>query len=252
MAGKTEDHAEKPEPATMREHARTLLAEFVGTFALTLVGAGAIMIAELSHNQVDYVARVSAPGLLVMAMIYTLGEISGAHINPAVTLAFALRRAFAWARVPGYWLAQFLGAGVAAGVLRLLFGPIAHLGTTRPHYGETTGFVMELILTALLVSVIIGTATGSKVTGPNAGLAVGATIVLAGLFADPVSGASMNPARSLGPALVGGDLAGQWIYLLGPLLGAVLAVALARALHGPPGAHETEAASGKPEEHAAR
>ncbi len=223
---------------------RPLLAELLGTFALTFVGAGAIMIAALSDHQLTYVARVASPGILVMAMIYTLGEISGAHINPAVTLAFALRGAFAWVRVPGYWLAQFVGAVFAALLLRAMFGPVEHVGATLPHFGTWPALVMEIILTCLLVMVIIGTATESRIVGPNAGLAVGATIALCGLFADPVSGASMNPARSLGPYLVSGELSGAWIYIVAPAIGAVLAVVFSNFLHGGPGSHEIKAAGG--------
>ncbi len=222
---------------------QALFAELLGTFALTFIGAGALMIAELT-DKVSYAARVGSPGILVMAMIYTLGSISGAHINPAVTLAFALRGAFSWARVPGYWLVQFIGAVLAVLLLRQLFGPVAHLGATLPHFGAWPSFVMEIFLTCLLVMVIIGTATKSRLVGPNAGIAVGATIALCGLFGDPVSGASMNPARSLGPFLVSGELNDAWIYLLAPALGAGLAVLFSNILHGGPSPHETEAASG--------
>ncbi len=243
-----EEHKSLPDKKaklTLADEMRCLLAELFGTFALTFVAAGGIVIKEISNDQVAYVARVGAPGLLVMAMIYTLGDISGAHINPAVTLAFALRRAFPWARVPGYWLAQLLGASGAALVLRILFGNVGHLGSTLPHFGDASALVMEIILTLLLVSVIIGTAHGSKVVGQNAGIAVGGTVALCGLFADPVSGASMNPARSLGPALVSGELSQAWIYVVGPVVGAIAAVALAWVLKGAPSEHEAEAASGK-------
>jgi len=235
---------EKPK-STLVVELQALLAELFGTFALTFVAAGGLVIKEVSHDQVEYVARVAAPGLAVMAIIYTLGDISGAHINPAVTLAFALRRAFAWGRVPGYWLAQLLGASLAALILYALFGEVNHLGATLPHFGDTPAFVMEIILTIFLVSVIIGTAQKSKIVGPNAGMAVGATVALCGLFADPISGASMNPARSLGPALVSGDLSSAWIYLVGPFVGSIAAVVLAWVLKGPPNQNETEAASGK-------
>ncbi len=228
----------------MRDELRALFAELMGTFALTLVGAGAIVIAEVSGQEVNYVARVASPGLLVMAMIYTLGDVSGAHINPAVTLAFALRGVFSWLRVPVYWAAQFAGAILASTVLWLLFGNVKDLGATLPHYGSVPAFGMEIILTWLLVSVIIGTATKSKLVGPNAGIAVGGTIVLCGLFADPISGASMNPARSLGPMIVSGKLDPAWIYVLAPTLGSILAVLTAGLLHGRPTPHEADAATG--------
>ena len=211
---------------------RALLAEFIGTFALTLVAAGGEVIGSLSHGQVSQTARVVAPGLLVMALIYAIGSASGAHFNPAVSLAFALRRDFPWPRVPSYWAAQILGAAGAALLLRALFGDMAHLGATRSHFGTTTAFVMEAVLTFLLVLVIIGTATRYSLVGADAALAVGATIALCGLFAGPVSGASMNPARSLGPMLVSGELSGAWVYIAGPFLGSTTACLLIWLLRG--------------------
>src|SRR5439155_17868098 len=168
----------EPRRIDLADEARSVFAELLGTFALTFVAAGGIVIQEVSQHEVSYEARVAAPGLVVLAMIYTLGNVSGAHINPAVTLAFALRGAFSWLRVPGYILAQLIGALLAAGVLRLLFGDAGHVGATIPHYGTLQSFVMEVILTTLLVTVIVGTATDHKVVGPNAGIAVGATIAL--------------------------------------------------------------------------
>lgn len=247
MKTKDPQHKEEKSNNELLDEARSLLAELLGTFALTFVAAGGIIIADVSQGEVSYVARVVSPGLIVMAMIYTLGDISGAHVNPVVTLAFALRGAFKWYRVPAYWLAQLVGALLAAEVLHLLFGEAGHLGATLPHYGNAPAFVMEVILTTFLVSVIIGTATDSKVVGPNAGIAVGATIALCGLFADPISGASMNPARSLGPAIVSGKLDSAWIYIVGPVVGSMLAVLFAWLLKGQPTEHEEEAASGKPE-----
>lgn len=208
-----------------------LFAELLGTFALTLVAAGSEVVAALSGD-VDQTARAIAPALVIMAMIYALGDVSGAHFNPAVTLAFALRGDFPWIRVPGYWFVQLLGAVLAAALLRLLFGPVAHLGRTDPHYGMTSALIIELVLTMLLVTVILGTATRAKVVGPSAALAVGGTIAFAGLFAGPVSGASLNPARSLGPALVAGDLGFSWIYVVGPIAGGLLAVLVTWIVHG--------------------
>ena len=212
---------------------RRLLAELLGTFALTLVAAGGQVIAAVSDGGLGQTAVVVAPGLLVMVMIYTLGPISGAHLNPTVTLAFALRRDFPWRRVPGYWVAQFLGAMLAALLLRALFGLAGHLGATLPHHGAATSLVMESILTFFLITVILAASASYKIAGHNAALAVGATIILDGLFAAPISGASMNPARSLGPAVVGDQLGSVWLYLLGPGLGALLAVAVAWLLRGP-------------------
>ncbi len=227
---------------------RALFAELLGTFALTFVGAGAIMIDAASGHQLSYIPRVVSPGLLVMVMIYTLGDVSGAHINPAVTLAFALRGAFAWARVPFYWAAQLIGAFLAPLVLQALVGYQADLGATLPKMGSPAAFGMEIILTTLLISVIIGTATGNKLVGQNAGLAVGATIALCGLIGDPLSGASMNPARSLGPILLAGKFDAAWIYVVGPALGALIAVFFAWVMHGSPTRHEKEAATGSQEQ----
>ena len=213
---------------------RRLFAELLGTFLLTLVAAGPDTISAATGVTISQPAAVVAPGLLVMSLIYTMGDVSGAHINPVVTLAFAIRDDFPWKRVPGYWMSQFIGAICAALLLRALFGNVGHLGATRPAPGLSpiVPLVMEIALTCLLVTVILGTAHETRLVGHNAALAVGATIALAGLFSSPVSGASMNPARSLGPALIGGNMSSLWIYLIGPLVGALLATAIAWALHG--------------------
>ncbi len=225
---------------------RRVFAELLGTALLTLVAAGADVIGAAVHMPLSQPARMVAPGLLVMAMIYTLGDVSGAHFNPVVTLAFALRGDFPWQRVPGYWLAQFAGAILAAVFLRLIFGNVGHLGATLPTraLGLWPAVLMELVLTMLLVTVILGTAHNSRLVGHNAALAVGGTIALAGLFASPVSGASMNPARSFGPALVSGNLSSVWIYFLGPLAGALLASGIAWILHGPTTPSAIKAAGG--------
>lgn len=236
---------EKPRDSKTVAEVRCLLTELFGTFALTFVGAGAIVIQELSAGELTYVARVAAPGLIVMALIYAVGNVSGAHINPAVTFAFALRGDFSWARVPSYIIVQLLGALAAGGTLYALFGSAGHVGANIPHHGIVQSFVMEIILTTFLVTVIIGTATGHQVVGPNAGIAVGATIIMCGLFADPVSGASMNPARSIGPGIVGGQAEYLWLYIAGPLIGAAIAVVLNFAMHGKPNPREEEAASGE-------
>ncbi len=223
---------------------RALLAETFGTFALTFVAVGGGAIGAVS-GQIDAVARAVAPGLTVLAMIFALGAVSGAHINPAVSLAFAVRGVFPWRRVPLYWLVQMAGAFLAALLLRGLFGSAAlRVGMTRPDGGVGPALVMEIALTLILVTVILGTATRERLLGPNAGIAVGATVALAGLFAAPISGASMNPARSLGPALVARIGDGQWIYLVGPALGAAAAALLCGLLHGQPRAPEADAARG--------
>ena len=211
---------------------RRLLAELLGTFALTLVAAGGPVMAAASGTPPNLPALVVAPGLLVMAMIYSLGNLSGAHFNPVVTLAFSLRQDFPWRRVPYYWVAQVAGAILAAGVLRALFGSVAHLGATLPHHGQVASVVMEALLTFLLLTVILATATNHKLVGHNAALAVGGAIALDGMFAAPISGASMNPARSFGPALLDQQLGTFWIYLVGPVSGALLAVLMAWLLRG--------------------
>ena len=169
---------------------------------------------------------VTAPGLMVMAIIYFMGEVSGAHLNPAVTLAFAIRRNFPWSRVPMYLAAQTIGGIAAALFLRFMFGNVAHLGATMPGIGISPlkAFAMEVVLTAGLVNTILGTASGARNIGSNGALAVGGYIILAGLWASPISGASMNPIRSLAPDIIRGDLSTSWIYLLGPLVGAMIGV----------------------------
>jgi aquaporin Z len=224
---------------------RALGAECVGTFALTFVAAGGEVVAHISGGAVDHTARALAPGLTVLGMIYALGQVSGTHINPAVTFAFALRGVFPWRRAPGYWLAQAAGALMAAMFLRQLFGNVAQLGANQPRGGVSRSLVMETVLTFLLVTVILGTASRARLLGPGAAIAVGGTVAFAGLFAAPISGASMNPARSLAPAIVAGTLADQWLYLIGPTAGAALAVGLAWLLHGPPDRAEVEAAEGQ-------
>lgn len=223
---------------------RRLLAELVGTFMLTFVAAGGPVMAAATGIDSGLAALVVAPALLVMALIYSLGPLSGAHFNPAVTLAFTLRQNFPFRRLPGYWLAQGLGAILAALLLRALFGNVGHLGATLPYRGTVVPFAMEATLTLVLVTVILATATGHKSIGHNAALAVGGTIALDGLFAAPVSGASMNPARSFGPALVGGQLDSCWIYFAGPALGAIIAVGLAWLLRGGPSPAARAAAQG--------
>lgn len=226
------------------EISRRLLAEFIGTFALTFIAAGGEVVAVITHGGVSEAARAVAPALVVMAMIYTFGGQSGAHFNPGVTLAFALRRDFPWTRVPGYWLAQFAGSILAALLLRILFGLAGHVGANQPNFGVVTSLVIEIVLTFFLITVILGTATSSKIVGHNAALAVGGTIALAGLFGGPISGASMNTARSLGPALLNGDLSNIWIYIAGPLAGVLLAVGLAYLLRGRTNPHAVEVAKG--------
>ncbi len=235
------------DPSDLSAWWRRLFCELLGTFLLTLVAAGPDTISAATHETISQPAAVVAPGLLVMALIYTMGDVSGAHFNPVVTLAFAIRDDFSWRRVPFYISVQFLGAIAAGVLLRALFGDVGHLGASRPSAttGPIAALVMEIVLTMLLVTVILGTAHDTRLVGHNAALAVGGTIALAGLFASPVSGASMNPARSLGPALASGQLGSLWIYFVGPILGALIAAAIAWALHGPTTPEAKKAASGQ-------
>jgi aquaporin Z len=226
---------------------RRLFAEMFGTFLLVVVATGAGVVDAVSHGQVPLDAQVVAPGLMVMAIIYFMGMVSGAHLNPVVTLSFATRGDFPWSRVPGYVLAQLAGAIGASLFLRALFGTVGRLGATLPGPGISSGkvTVVEAFLTLGLVSVILGTASGARNVGANAALAVGGYIALAGLWAAPITGASMNPARSLGPQLVADDWTSWWAYVAGPLSGGLLAVAIAWILRGPPSLAASAAAQGE-------
>jgi aquaporin Z len=217
-----------------RQEWRRLFAEVLGTFFLVLVGAGGGVVDAVSDGAIGRAASVTAPGLMVLAIILFMGAVSGAHLNPAVTLGFALRGDFPWRRVPGYILAELLGSTLAVLVLWAMFGKVGSLGATEPGPGISDGqaMVMELILTVGLFSVILGTASRSQNLGPLSALGVGAYIVLAGLWSSPVSGASMNPARSFGPDLVLGNFDHYWVYVVGPLLGAAIAVGFAFVLRG--------------------
>jgi len=222
-------------------------AEFAGTFFLTLVAAGGDVIDFRTHGDIGHTARYLAPGCLVTAMIWTLSAVSGAHINPAVTFAFVLRRSFPIVRAAGYWVVQFVGAFAAAAMLRAFFGSDISQGATQPgpDVGVVAAISWEALLTALLVLVILGTAEEEAVVGKNAALAVGLTVALCCLFSSPITGASMNPARSFGPQLVSGHLEFAWIYFIGPLVGSALACAVVLFVHGPPRLSEREAAHGK-------
>lgn len=206
-----------------------------GTFLLVTVGAGGgIVNARFGGHAVPGPVGATAPGLMVMAIILFMGTVSGAHLNPVVSVAFSLRGNFPWRRVAGYVIAQFAGAILATLLLIGLLGKHGSAGLTLPGPGISTAVTLawEALLTTGLVSVILGTASGAQQLGPIAALGVGGYIILAGLFGGPVSGASMNPARSLGPALVLGNWTAWWAYLLGPLIGAVIAVGLAYILRG--------------------
>ncbi len=211
---------------------RRLFSELLGTFALVLVAAGGGILH--GQGQISLAAAVVAPGLMVMAIILFMGAVSGAHLNPAVSLAFALRGDFPWKRVPGYIIIQLIGATLACLFLLAVFGNIQHLGATLPGpgYADWQALLMEIVLTALLVSVILGTASAAQNVGAIAALGVGGYIALAGLWSAPVSGTSMNPARSFGPALVSGDFTSYWVYVVGPLAGSLIAVGCAFVLRG--------------------
>lgn len=203
---------------------RKLFAEFIGTFALVFAGTGAIVINQVAGGVITHPGIAITFGLIVLAMIYTFGDVSGAHLNPAVTTGFAIARRFPWREVPGYVIAQLLGALVASGVLWFLFPTNPTLGATLPAGSPGQSFVLEVILTFLLMLVILSVSTGAKEKGITAGIAVGSVIALEAMFAGPISGASMNPARSFAPALVSGHLEHLWVYLIAPVLGAAVAV----------------------------
>ena len=219
-------------------HLGPYLAEMVGAFALVFAGCGAIVIDTTSHGQITHVGVAITFGLVIATMIYATGHISGAHLNPAVTLAFALTRHFPIARVPLYWIAQLAGAAVAAALLRLLFGNVAHLGTTLPIGSDRQSLGLEIVLTFFLMFVIMAVATDDRAVGQAAAIAIGGTVLLDAMFGGPISGASMNPARSFGPALVSGTWSHLWVYIVGPGIGAVLGsfiYELVRGEHPRPG-----------------
>jgi aquaporin Z len=227
---------------------RRLFSEVLGTFFLVLAAvSGGMVNARFGGDAVSSGARVVAPALTVAAVILFMGTVSGAHLNPAVSIAFALRGDFPWRRVPAYIVAQFLGAILATLLLWALIGKQGSAGLTLPGSGipVTTAMLWELVLTTGLVSVILGTSSGAQAIGPLAAIGVASYIALAGLWGAPVSGASMNPARSLGPALVKGDWTAWWAYLVGPVAGGVIAVGIAYILRGRGGGRSAvEAAQG--------
>jgi len=225
---------------------RRLFSEVLGTFFLALVAAGGAMVnARFGGYAIPATARVVAPALMVMATILFMGTVSGAHLNPVVSAAFAMRGDFPWKRVPAYIVAQFAGAVLATLLLWALIGRHGSAGLTLPGPGIPVPVVMvwEMVLTAGLVSVILGTSSGAQQVGAFAAIGVGSYIALAGLWGAPVSGASMNPVRSLGPALVLGDWTAWWAYLAGPAIGAVIAVGIAYVLRGPGGGRSGSAAA---------
>jgi aquaporin Z len=228
-----------------RQEWRRLFSEIVGTFFLVLVAAGGPMMAAGFDNAVGRAAAVAAPGVMVMSMIMYMGKVSGAHFNPAVSFAFALRGDFPWKRVPGYWAAQLVGAVAAAAFLQAVVEVSAANGANYPAESSTAfaAFLMETVLTFGLLSVILGTASGAQNIGIIGAIGVGGYIALAGLWASPLSGASMNPFRTLGPDIVANDYTSYWVYVAGPFLGAALAVLAALVLRGSGGGRIGSAAA---------
>ena len=213
---------------------RRLFSELLGTFFLVLVGAGGAVVNAKSHGAISRATAVTAPGLMVMAIILFMGAVSGAHLNPAVTLAFSLRRDFPWRRVPGYIIVQLIAATLACLFLWAVLGKLGMLGATEPGPGVSVwqAMLIELALTVGLVSTILGTASRAQNVGALSAVAVGGYIILAGLWSSPISGASMNPARSFGPDLALADFSNYWVYIVGPITGAVIAVGFAWLLRG--------------------
>lgn len=200
---------------------RACVAELIGTFALVFAGAGAVMV-DAKTAALGHVGVAITFGLVIMVMIYAVGHVSGAHFNPAVSFAFALTRHFSWTRLLGYWAAQVSGALIAAAILRGSLGSRAHVGATLPAGSQGQAFLWEVVLTFFLMFVIMSVATDTRAVGEAAAIAIGGAVGLDAMFGGPVTGASMNPARSLGPALVSGDVHALWLYIAAPLVGAAL------------------------------
>ena len=224
---------------------RRLFAELLGTFLLVLAGAGGSLLHVQTHGQVTLSAAVVAPGLTVTAVILAMGAVSGAHLNPVVSLAFAMRRDFPWRRMLGYIAIQLVGAALACLLLKAVFGTVGNVGATEPGVGfhAWQACLVEVVLTLGLVTTILGTSSGAQNVGALGALGVGAYVALAGLWSAPVSGASMNPARSFGPDLAIGNFTNFWVYVAGPLLGALLAVGAAWILRGRGGTAVSRAAA---------
>lgn len=222
----------RPAPMLSFPLYRVCAAEVIGTFALVFAGTGALVIDHVSGGAVTHVGIAVTFGLVVMAMIYAVGDVSGAHLNPAVTLAFWVSGRLRGSCVAPYVVSQLFGAVLASVVLRLMFGNVANLGATLPAGSDVQSLVLEMVLTGILMFVILCVSTGPKETGILAGIAIGGVVGLEAMFAGPISGASMNPARSIAPAMVSGNVTSLWIYLVGPVTGALLAVPCWRVTRG--------------------
>lgn len=247
----TPDHEASHDPAAQNfqnpaREWRRIFAEAWGTFLLVLVAVGGALAADADPGRFSYEAAAVAPGVIVMAVIYFMGGVSGAHINPAVTLAFALRGNFPWWRVPLYVVAQVAGGIAAAAFLRAIYGIRGDFGATLPGagFGDLQALGIEIVATAGLVNTILGTASGARNVGTNAAIAVGGYIAIAGVWAASVSGASMNPARSLAPDILRVNFQHTWVYIVGPLVGAAIAVGFEWILKGKPTRAGTRAAQG--------
>jgi MIP family channel proteins len=211
---------------------RRCIAEAIGTGILVFAGAGAVIINQLSDGQITHVGIGLTFGMAVAITIYAIGHISGAHINPAVTLGFALTRHLPWKEAPAYWIAQLSGAVAASSLHWAMFGLVGDMGATSPAGSSVQSLGLEIALTFILMFVVMSVATDVRAVGQAAAIAIGMTIGLEAIFAGPISGASMNPARSFGPALVGGVWASHWVYWLGPLIGAIGGAVVYRFLRG--------------------
>ncbi len=219
-----------------------MLAEMVGTFFLTLAGAGIEIVDVLHPGHIDRTIKAIVPASVVVAMIFSVGDVSGAHLNPAVTGMFAIRGDFEWKRLPGYWAAQVAGAILAAAALRALFGTVRSVGTSEIHLTAWRASIVEMILTTLLIVVILNTAHEHSIIGSGAAIAVGATLVACGMLGGELTTASLNPARSLGPALISGNFPNLWVFIAGPFTGAVIGLGLVTAIRPRPNEDEHKAA----------
>ncbi|HEX4512953.1 MAG TPA: aquaporin [Polyangiaceae bacterium] len=239
-------HADAFVPVRFPLVMRRLVTESIGTFVRVVVNCSGAIIAVISPTEVTSVARALATGLVVMAMSMVMADVSGAHFNPATTLAFAFRKAFPWKMVPAYWTAQLVGAFGAAGATLAIFGDVAHDGATLPKHGEGLAFAIELFITLVIVIVSLGTATRHRILGAQAALAIGGATTACELIARPISGAGMNPARSLAPALLGHATGGLWIYVLAPFAASLVGCGIIDVVHRKKHSEERAAAGGEP------